>query len=459
MAASSGPYTVGWTSVDVTSLVSAGASGVTIAVTSASPLVLSFASREVIGTPPTLEILTDTTPPSVTLTSPANGSTSGASPTYGGVAGTALGDSATVTMRVYAGASASGTPLQTLTATRDGGGAYSVTGAALTAGTYTARAEQLDDAGNLGLSSANTFTAVLPDTTPPAVTLTSPAGGSTTGASPTYGGVAGTVAGDSTSVTVKVYAGSSASGTPLQTLTATRDGSGAYSTTGAALANGTYTAQAQQSDSAGNTGFSAANTFTVDTTAPDTTPPSVTLTSPAHGTTTSSATPAYGGVAGTVAGDSTSVTVKVYAGSSASGTPLQTLTATRDGSGAYSTTGAALANGTYTAQAQQADSAGNTGFSTANVFTVNVPDTTAPSVTLTSPAHGTTTSSATPAYGGVAGTVAGDSTSVTVKVYAGSSASGTPLQTLTATRDGSGAYSTTGAALANGTYTAQAQQE
>jgi len=181
--------------------------------------------------------------------------------------------------------------------------------------------------------------------------------------------VAGTVAGDLARVTVKVYAGSSASGTPLQTLTATRDGSGAYSTTGAALADGAYTAQAQQADSAGNTGFSSANTFTVSV--PDTTPPSVTLTSPAAGSTTG-ASPAYSGVAGTAAGDSASVTVKVYAGSGTGGTLLQTLTATRNGSGAYSTTGAALAEGTYTALAEQADSAGNTGFSTANTFTVSV---------------------------------------------------------------------------------------
>ena len=48
--------------------------------------------------------------------------------------------------------------MQTLTATRGGGGTYSVNSATLAQGTYTARAEQSDAAGNTGLSSANTFT-------------------------------------------------------------------------------------------------------------------------------------------------------------------------------------------------------------------------------------------------------------------------------------------------------------
>src|SRR5205814_4763588 len=53
-----------------------------------------------------------------------------------------------------------------------------------------------------------------------------------------------------------------------------------------ALSEGTYTAQATQSDTAGNTGSSAAHTFTVDVTAP-----TVTLTSPAAGAHTNDSTP------------------------------------------------------------------------------------------------------------------------------------------------------------------------
>ena len=69
--------------------------------------------------------------------------------------------------------------------------------------------------------------------------------------------------GDLPTVTVKIYSGTSASGIPVQTLMTTRDLAGFYSVDSAPLAPGTYTAQAEQSDSAGNTGYSSANTFQV----------------------------------------------------------------------------------------------------------------------------------------------------------------------------------------------------
>ena len=105
-----------------------------------------------------------------------------------------------------------------------------------------------------------------PDRTPPAVTLTAPADGSAgADSTPTYAGAAGTAKGDSSKVTVRVYAGASATGTPVQTLTATRSGS-SWSIAGTtALAAGSYTAQASQSDRADNTGVSSANSFEVAT--------------------------------------------------------------------------------------------------------------------------------------------------------------------------------------------------
>ena len=54
----------------------------------------------------------------------------------------------------------------------------------------------------------------------------------------------------------------------MQTRTATRTGATWTTTLTTALAAGTYTAQATQTDTAGNTGTSTANTFTVDTTKP-----------------------------------------------------------------------------------------------------------------------------------------------------------------------------------------------
>jgi hypothetical protein len=79
-------------------------------------------------------------------------------------------------------------------------------------------------------------------------------------------------------VTVRIY---NASNTLVQTRTATA-AAGAWSVAATALAQGTYTATASQSDAAGNVGTTAATTFTIDTTAP--TAVSVTTTNVAGGT-------------------------------------------------------------------------------------------------------------------------------------------------------------------------------
>jgi hypothetical protein len=116
--------------------------------------------------------------PTVTLTSPANDSlTNNTEPTF---SGTANGDLSTVTINIYSGSAAVGTPVQTVM-TAASGGTYSVSlpvADALTSGEYTAQASQLDSDGETGYSATSTFTV---DTIPPAVTITSQVG---TAASP-----------------------------------------------------------------------------------------------------------------------------------------------------------------------------------------------------------------------------------------------------------------------------------
>ncbi|MDQ1603667.1 MAG: hypothetical protein QOE01_1512 [Actinomycetota bacterium] len=109
---------------------------------------------------------------------------------------------------------------------------------------------------------------VVTDTTAPLVTLSTPAAaGATNDTTPTLSGAAGNVFGDAATVTVKVYSGATATGSPVQTLTPTRTGA-TWTVDATALAAGTYTAQASQSDAVGNVGVSAANTFTLDVAAP-----------------------------------------------------------------------------------------------------------------------------------------------------------------------------------------------
>jgi VCBS repeat-containing protein len=349
----------------------------------------------------------DASAPSLSLTTPSDGATTGdSSPEFAGTGGTASGDDASVTVKIWSGSSVgSGAPDYTASAARDGStGAYSTSGpytkvsdsssvATLPDGTYTARAFQSDAALNTGQSTQTpTFTI---DTAAPSVSLTAPGNGATTGdSSPEFAGTGGTAAGDDATVTVKIWAGSSVgSGDPDYTVSATRDGStGAYSSSGpytkfsdasshATLPDGTYTARAFQSDAALNTGQSTQTpTFTIDTAAP-----SVALTAPANGTVTSDSSPGFAGTGGTAAGDDASVTVKIWAGSSVgSGAPDYTVSAARDGStGAYSSSGpytkvsdasshATLPQGTYTARAFQSDAASNNGQSSQTpTFTIN----------------------------------------------------------------------------------------
>ena len=164
------------------------------------------------------------------------------------------------------------------------------------------------------------------DTAAPAVSLT-PVATPTNDPTPSFGGSAGVAAGDNASVTLKVYSGTSPSGSPVRTLHATPSGATWATSSGEVLGDGTYTAQAEQSDEAGNTATSAPSTFTVDAT-----PPAVQITSPANGSFVSSSKPTLGGTAGSATGDQTTVTVKIYAGSSVSGSPTQEVAVSRSGS-------------------------------------------------------------------------------------------------------------------------------
>ena len=117
--------------------------------------------------------------PSVTLTAPADGSsTKSTSVTLSGAAGNASGDSSTVTLEVYSGSSATGTPVLTRSVTRSAA-TWSTTVTTLGQGTYTARATQADGAGNTGTSGTRTFT--IDTTAPTPVSIAAENGDGTSG--------------------------------------------------------------------------------------------------------------------------------------------------------------------------------------------------------------------------------------------------------------------------------------
>src|SRR4030095_11187644 len=113
-------------------------------------------------------------------------------------------------------------------------------------------------------------------------------------------------------------------------------------------------------------GRSSPSTFRIDATAP-----TVVLTTPAHGASLRPALPTFAGTAGIAQGDGTTVTSRLYAGPSPTGSPIQTLTPTVQANGSFSVAAlGALIPGAYTAQVEQGDAAGNRGLSAANTFTI-----------------------------------------------------------------------------------------
>jgi hypothetical protein len=217
------------------------------------------------------------------------------------------------------------------------------------------------------------------DTTPPTVTISSPASGATVSGTRS---VAATAA-DNVGVTgVEFFV----DGAPLGT-DSTAPYEVAWDTT--AASNGSHTLTARARDAAGNTSTSAPVTVTVSNgPPPDTTAPTVAISSPASGATVSGTVPVKA-----TASDNVGVTgVEFFV----DGAPLGT-DSTSPYEVAWDTTTAS--NGSHTLTARARDAAGNTSTSTPVTVTVSngaPPDTTPPTVAISSPASGTTVSGTVP---------------------------------------------------------------
>jgi hypothetical protein len=420
-----------WLAVDVTAAI-AGNGPVSLGVASASTTAEALASREAgAATAPQLVIDTtgaDVTPPAPALTAPADGATVSAStPTFSGIAGTASGDESTVAVLIWPGTDTSGPPQQSLAAAALAGGSFSVAPSSpLADGPYSVAVEQRDASGNVGRSATRTFTVDTSSPPPPPATLTPVADSyvdasqpganfgtsaklrtdgspvvrsylrfDVTGWSPgtskatlrlvptssiTTGLTVARVASTSWGETAITAANAPAPGAAVATtappragvpltvdVTAAIDGNGP---TSLALSSNDSAAEALASRESGANSPQLILESTDE--GPDVTAPVVSLTRPAAGSTTSDATPTLAGRAGTTAGDSSSVRVRVWPGSDTNGAPAADLTTTRAGDGSFSVdVPDALPDGPYTARADQEDAAGNVGTSTAVAFTVS----------------------------------------------------------------------------------------
>ena len=242
-------------------------------------------------------------------------------------------------VKVYDGATLLGS------ATADGAGNWSYTTAALANGAHSLTATATDVAGNISAPSA-ALNVIIDTSAPvtPAIAAFSTDSG-TVGDGITNDNTLTLTGSAEANATVKVYDGVTLLGS------VTADGAGNWSYTTAALTNGAHSLTATATDVAGNTSApSAALNVTIDT--------SVSVTPAIASFSTDS------GVAGdhitsdntlTLAGSTEAGSVvKVYDGATLLGS------ATADGSGNWSYTTAALANGAHSLTATATDVAGNT---------------------------------------------------------------------------------------------------
>ncbi len=331
---------------------------------------------------------------------------------------------ANATVKVFDGATLLGT------ATANGTGAWTYTTGTLTNGAHSLTATATDAAGNTGVASAALGVTI--DTTAPVAP-------SITSFSTDSGIVGDGITNDNTltltgtaeaNSTVKVFDGATLLGGAIAS------GTGAWTYTTVALANGAHSLTATATDAAGNTGVaSAALGVTIDTTAP--VAPSIASFSTDSGVVgdgiTNDNTLTLTGTA------EANATVKVFDGATLLGS------VSADGTGAWTYTTAALTNGAHSLTATATDAAGNTGVASAALgVTIDTTAPVAPSITSFSTDSGTVgdgiTNDNTLTLTGTA------EANATVKVFDGATLLGT------ATANGTGAWSYTTVTLANGAH-------
>ncbi len=212
----------------------------------------------------------------------------------------------------------------------------------------------------------------------PAISLTNPAAGSVTNNTmPLFQGSTVLAAEESfpwEPITLKVYAGTSTSTTPIEEMATIGFEPGAdwFVDPALPLSDGTYTAQASEETEAEPAVpiETAPVTFRIDTT-----PPTVSVARPAGAL--AGAPVAVEGSAGTSEGDLPAVTLQVFAGAEAAGAPIEAIEVPAHG-GAWAGTLAGLSAGSYTLRAEQSDSAGNLGLSAPVGLSVSAPTPPAP---------------------------------------------------------------------------------
>ena len=302
----------------------------------------------------------DTTSPTVTITTPTSGSTYSTGNSQLNIGGTASDNKAVTSVSWSNSRGGSGTC--------SGTSSWSKSGIVLSSGQNVITVTAKDAAGNTGTDTL-TVTYTPPDTTSPTVTITTPTSGSTYSTGNSQLNIGGT-ASDNVAVT-------SVSWTNSRGGSGTCSGTSSWSKSGIVLSSGQNVITVTARDAAGNTGT---DTLTVTYTPPDTTSPTVTITTPTSGSTYSTGNSQLN-IGGT-ASDNKAVTSVSWSNSRGG-------SGTCSGTSSWSKSGIVLSSGQNVITVTAKDAAGNTGTDTLTV-TYTPPDTTSPTVTITTPTGGST---------------------------------------------------------------------
>ena len=358
----SAPYTISWDSTAVSN----GSHSLTAIARdaagnrgSANPITVTVSNQ------------TDTTPPTVRMTAPANGATVSGTVTVSANASDNVGV-------VGVQFELDGAPLGAEITSAP----YTMSWDSTTAsnGGHSLTAIARDAAGNRGTASAVNVTVSNGggggDTTPPTVSMTAPANGATVSGNITVSANAS----DNVGVVGVQF---ELDGTPLGAEVT----SAPYSITwnSSQASNGSHSLTAIARDAAGNHSTASPVTVTVSNGSGDTTPPTVDMTAPANGATVS------GNV--TVSADASDNVGVVGVQFELDGAPLGSEVTSAPYTITWNST--AVANGSHSLTAVARDAAGN--HATASPVTVTVSnggggDTTPPTVSMTAPANGATVS-------------------------------------------------------------------
>ena len=418
---SEGAHMVSAKATDAVGNVSSASSKLTVTIDTTAPVTAPDA--------PTLDPATDSG------VSNSDGITNVSGPCFLGT-----GANANSWVNVYADGTLLGTTLS------DGSGNFTYSATFLADGVHVITAKNVDNAGNIGPASSGTSITI--DTDTPATPGTPDlASGSDSGTSSTDNvtKVATPVLNGTSDANAIIILYDSDGTTQLGTTTA--DGSGNWSITASTMSEGTHTLTVTASDVAGNTSSASSSlAVTIDTTAPGT--PSAPDLASGSDSGTSSTDNLTNDTTPTVTGTSAAnAIITLY---DTDGTTVLGST-TADGSGNWSVTSSALADGSHTLTVKASDTAGNVSSASTSLAvtidatapaTPSAPDLAAGSDSGSSSTDNITTAT-TPVFTGTA------AANVTVTLY---DTDGTTVLGTT-TSDGSGNWSITSSTLGDGTHT------